>query len=425
MKRLLAIAVFAIAVFAFAQRVAADEVTDSRRLQQEALAAYKDKKPVLFLEKIRAASALRPQHPTLLVQLAVALAANERHREALGVLDRVAAMGFVYALDDAELQPVRALPAFARAAKRFEANARPIGAAKHELTIDRLGLIPEGIAYDAKRKRWLVSSVRTGAILAVTADGATADGNVQTFADVPWGVFGMAVDAKRGVLWATTTALPQVEDFSAEDKGKSALLRIDLESGEVMETLRAADEAEHHFGDVAVAANGEVYVSDSASPVIFRVAGAALEPFLRGPFTSMQGIAPAGNVLYVADYSKGIFAVDLRTRDVHSMRVPPNASLLGVDGLYFVSERTLVATQNGTNPNRVIRIGLEPGGLAVSSVETLLANVPGMGDPTLGAVVGKRLFFNANAQWELFGEEGRIADPLKLQPAVILSVAAE
>ena len=53
-----------------------------------------------------------------------------------------------------------------------------------------------------------------------------------------------AVDAKRGVLWATTAALPQVEEFRAEDKGKSALLRIDLETGGVLETLRAADESE-------------------------------------------------------------------------------------------------------------------------------------------------------------------------------------
>lgn len=198
----------AMTLIALASTAVADDLADSRRLQQEALAAYKEKKPALFLEKIRAASALRPQHPTLLVQLAVALAANERYREAVGVLDRVAAMGFVYALDDAELQPVRALPEFARAAKRFEANAGPIGSAKRQLTIDRLGLIPEGMAYDARRKRWLISSVRTGEILAVSSGG-----EVQTLADVPWGVFGMAVDAKRGVLWATTTAMAQVEEF--------------------------------------------------------------------------------------------------------------------------------------------------------------------------------------------------------------------
>ena len=398
----------------------ADDVADSRRLQQEALTAYKDKKPDLFLKKIRAASDLRPQHPTLLVQLAVALAANDQHQNALGVLDRVAAMGFVYTLDDAELQPVRALPRFARIAKRFEANAKAIGTAKHELTVDRLGMIPEGLAYDAKHRRWLISSVRTGTILSISSDGEP-----KVLVDVPWGVFGMAVDAKRGVLWATTSAVAQTEEFRPEDKGKAALLKIDLDSGRILETLPAPDDgAAHHFGDVAVAPDGEVFVSNGAA-VIFRVAGDALEPFVRGSFPSMQGIAPGRNVLYVADYARGILVVDRRTRDVHALRVPPNASVLGIDGLYLVDDSTLIGTQNGTNPNRIVRIRLAPGALAVSSVETLLANAPDMGDPTLGTVVGKRFFFNANAQWELFGGDGRIADPLQLKPAVVLSVPAK
>ena len=130
------------------------------------------------------------------------------------MLDRVAAMGFVYTLDDAELQPVRALPRFARIAKRFEANAKAIGTAKHELTVDRLGMIPEGLAYDAKHRRWLISSVRTGTILSISSDGEP-----KVLVDVPWGVFGMAVDAKRGVLWATTSAVAQTEEFRPEDKG--------------------------------------------------------------------------------------------------------------------------------------------------------------------------------------------------------------
>ncbi|MFL6246641.1 MAG: hypothetical protein ACJ74H_11490 [Thermoanaerobaculia bacterium] len=410
MKRLLALVMVA------AVSLTADEIVDSRALQQEALAAYKEKKADVFLKKIRAASDLRPQHPTMLVQLAVALAANGQHQNALGVLDRVAAMGFVYPLDDPELQAVRAMPAFAHIAKKFEANARAIGTAKQELTIDRLGIIPEGLAYDAKRRRWLISSVRNGMILAVDADG-----EVSTLVDVPWGVFGMAVDVKRSVLWATTAAVAQTEEFRAEDKGKAALLKIDLESGRILETLPAPEDAEYHFGDVAVAPDGEVYVSSSA-PVMFRVAENKLEPFVRGPFSSMQGIAAGRNVLYVADYAKGILIVDRRTRDIHVLRVPPNASLLGVDGLYVVDENTLVGTQNGTNPNRIIRIRLAPGGLAVSSVETLLANTSAMGDPTLGALVGKRFFFNANAQWDLFGGDGRIADPLQLKPAVVLSV---
>ncbi|HYH09829.1 MAG TPA: hypothetical protein VEK11_22460 [Thermoanaerobaculia bacterium] len=398
----------------------ADDVADSRRLQQEALAAYKAKDNVTFLTKIRAASLLRPQHTGLLLQFAIALAANGRHVEALNLIERVAVMGFVAPLTDPELEPVRKLDRFQAVAERMAANTRPAGKARHELRIDRTSLIPEGLAYDAKKKRLFLSSVRTKTIFVIDERG-----NAQPFATSSYGIFGMAVDAKRNVLWATTTAVPQVAGYTQEDEGKSALLRIDLESGSVIDALRASDGGAHHFGDVAVAPDGEVFVSDSRTPTIYRVAGNTLDPYVRGNFTSLQGIAPSATMLFVADYSQGLLAIDRRTRDVLPLKVPNDAGLLGIDGLYLANDSTLIATQNGTNPHRILRIGLSGNRLAVASVETLAANVEGMGDPTLGVLVRNRFFFNANAQWDLFGEDGRIADPLKLTEAVVLSVSVD
>jgi hypothetical protein len=45
-----------------------------------------------------------------------------------------------------------------------------------------------------------------------------------------------------------------------------------------------------------------------------------------------------------------------------------------------------------------------------------------MGDPTLGVIAGGRFYFNANAQWDLFDDDGAIRDPVKLAPAVVMSV---
>ncbi|HEX7833058.1 MAG TPA: hypothetical protein VF787_25615, partial [Thermoanaerobaculia bacterium] len=330
--------------------------------------------------------------------------------EAVKVLERIASMGFVYdvAKDFTDAK-------YAKVAKRFEANARPIGAAKSELSIDRMGLIPEGMAFDGKR--FFVSSVRTRTIFAISANG-----KAEPFATAPYGVFGMVADAKRGVLWATTSGAPQSEGYAEEDRGKAALLRIELATGRITETLRPADDAAHHFGDVTLAADGEVYVSDARGSTIYRVNGTALEPFVQGVFSSLQGIAVSGNTLFAADYSKGLFAIDRRTRDVHAIRVPLNASVLGIDGLYVAGDRTLIGTQNGTNPFRIVRIELDRAGLNVTSVATLLANSPLMGDPTLGVVARNRFYFNGNAQWDLFGADGKIADPVKLTEAVVLSV---
>ncbi|HUR81182.1 MAG TPA: hypothetical protein VM733_10470 [Thermoanaerobaculia bacterium] len=365
-----------------ASGVTADEVADARKLSEA-----------------------RPQHPTLLYRLALALEKNGQREEAVRALERLAAMGFVYNVEK-DFPHER----YAEVRKRIARNAEPIGKSRREFTIDRIGLIPEGMAFDGKR--FFVGSVRSKTIF---ADG-------KEFATARWGVFGMCADPKRGVLWATTTALPQVEGFVEEDKGKSALLKIDLRSGTVLETFVV--EGAHHFGDVTVAPDGEVYVSDSASPVIY-VLRKTLEPFVKRDFVSLQGLAVSGRTLYVADYSKGLFAIDRRTLDVQPLRVPSNVSLLGVDGIYAVDATTLVATQNGTSPNRIIRIRLAPGGLRVIAVDTLLANRPELGDPTLGVVANDRFFFNARGGWDLFGEDGKISDPLKLSEAVVLSVTVK
>ena len=386
----------------------AEDVAESRRLYKNALDAYQKKDHAAFLENVRAASALRPQHPTLLYQLAVALTLNGRGDDALDVLERVAAMGFVYrAAEDEDLASLRGAPRFTAIAGRFAENAKPAGAATLAFTIPEKGLIPEGLAYDATTKRFFVSSVRRHAIYAIDPTGRAR----RLVRDLPSGVFGMVVDAKRETLWAATSALAEK---------KSALLRIDLRSGRVVDTIRA--EGRHHFGDVTLTRDGRVLVSDGESPVIFELRENALQPFATGPFVSLQGIAAGPGVLYASDYSKGLFAIDLRTRDVHLMSVPPNASLLGVDGIYLAAPRTLVATQNGTNPNRIIRIRLTENGLDVASVETLLANVPALADPTLGVMANGAFYVNAAGQWDLFDDDGNVKDAEKLRPASVLRI---
>ncbi|HYK00767.1 MAG TPA: hypothetical protein VE974_03365 [Thermoanaerobaculia bacterium] len=341
------------------------------------------------LAKARAESDARPQHPTLLVRLAIALAAEGQDEEAVRVLERVAAMGFVYSLKEPELDRVRA-----RVAEKFAANARAIGEAKQAFSVEGRGMIPEGLAFDGRR--FFVSTVKKKAIFAIDERGR-ATVLVQ---DLPTGVYGLSFDRTRNVLWAAA---------------ESAVLRIDPRSGRVLQTLKL--EGDHAIGDVAAAADGEVYVSDSKGTVVLRVDGEALVPFLNGPFRSLQGLAPWGEKLYIADYSHGLFAADRRTGDLVLLRVPANVSLLGVDGLYAADATTLFATQNGTNPNRVLRIRLAEGGLAVESVETLLANDARMTDPTLGVLARNRFYFNANGQWEE-------KDPEKLQDALVLSVPA-
>jgi hypothetical protein len=408
-----------IVLFLLAVSLRADEVSDSRQLQKAAIEAYRAGNATLFLDKIAAASALRPQHPSMLYQLAIAQALNGRQDDALATLERVAAMGMVYAPDKAkELEPLRASPRYAAILQQFARNAAPQGSPQKAFGIERPGLIAEGMAYDAATGRFFVSSVRKRMILAVDRAGRVSE----FVTGLRWGVFGMAVDARRHVLWAATSALPQTEGYVAANKDKAAVLKIDLRSGRLLATLAPDDAAPHLFGDVLVAPDGDVFVSDSSSPVIFRVASKKLEPFAKGPFPSMQGLASDGRRLYVSDYTRGLYAVDLRTRDVHALATPADVTLLGVDGIYLAAPRLLIGSQNGTAPNRIIRIRLTPDGLGVAGVDTLAANNASMGDPTLGVLARSAFYFNANAQWDLWGDDGTAVKDAKFEALRVLKV---
>jgi hypothetical protein len=395
----------------------ADELTDSRKLQREALEAHRAGDEKAFLARIGAASALRPQHPSLLYQLAMAQAVNGSVDSALATLERVAAMGFIYKPETArEFASLQDSQRFRDVVARFAENAKPHGKPVAAFGIDRTGLIAEGMAYDERTRRFFVSSVHTNSIFAIDSRGRATP----FVTGARWGIFGMAVDRRRNVLWAATSALPQTAGFRKEDEGKAAVLKIALTSGKVLATLAPDDGGKHTFGDVAIAANGDVLVSDSASPVIYKVDGDRLEPFITGPFSSMQGIAATRKWLYVADYARGIFAVDRGAQRL--LDVPSNVSLLGVDGLYAAGPNMLIATQNGTNPNRVIRVALTADGLHVKSVETIAANDPAMRDLTLGVVAGSSFYFNANAQWDAWGDDGAMVKDAKLEPLRVMRV---
>ncbi|HSP14185.1 MAG TPA: hypothetical protein VLV78_05480 [Thermoanaerobaculia bacterium] len=419
MKRVLGLLLLTCAATVFA-----DEVADSRRIYREAAAAYKAKDFATFLEKSRAAADLRPKHSGLLYTFAAALALNGRSEEALDVLERVAAMGMLYdpAKDD-DFATLRNTPRLASISETFARNAKPKGRVTRVFTVEERGIISEGIAYDARRRRFFVSSVRNGVIYA-----RDPTGHVSPFArDSHFGIFGMAADVARRRLWAAASAYPASTNFQESNRDRAAVLEIDLDSGKILSTLTPADQGKHLFGDVVVARDGSVFVSDSVSPSIYRVRGGAMEPFIAaGPFASLQGLALSadGRILYASDYSRGIYAIDLATRDAALLPTPPEVTLLGIDGLYTAG-KGLVGTQNGTSPQRVVRIVLVPGGLAVAKIDVLASNEPDFDDITLGVVAGNAFCFNAAGQWALFGDDGKQPDAAKLKAALVLRVALE
>lgn len=394
----------------------ADEVTQSRALYKKAVEAYKQKDFATFLTNIKEASDLRPQQTELLYTLACAYALNGRPDDALATLERVAAMGMSYdAVKDEDLASLRGTPRFDAVAARLAKNGAPFGSIETAFTIPEKGLIAEGMAWDSKTKQFFVSSARQRKIYAIR------DSRAKVFAsELPCGIFGMAIDAKRRILWATCSGVEETEGISPEMKDRARVLAIDLATGRVKQAFAPKDDTPHLFGDLAVAASGDVYVTDSRTPNIYSIRNGRFETVVQnGPFASLQGVAVARkNTLLVADYSRGIVAVDTRTGDSRVLTTPADATMLGIDGIYLHGG-SLIAVQNGTSPKRILRIATSDDLTRIDGVAVLAAAHEPMNDPTLGVVAGDDLYFNGNSGWELFGT-GKPVDPEKLEEANVL-----
>ena len=308
-------------------------------------------------------------------------------------------------------------PRFEAVAARLKVAHEPRTASKLFLTMPERDLIAEDIAYDHKSGKFYVSSVRHSKILSMGKNGASAE-----FAHAAWPVLALGVNSKRRILWASTVALPEGIGFKKEDEGRSALLKYSLDTAALLKRYDVKDPGKHALGDLTIGANGDVFVADGEGPVYWvDHAKDTLEILVpKGVFRSPQtpALSADGRRLFVPDYTRGIGMVDLASKKVTLLEHPKELSLGGIDGMYL-SGRTLIAIQNGTAPERLIRMTLDAALTRVLEWETIEANWPGLGDPTHGVVVGQQFFFIANSGWDHMAEDGSVKPGETFEPATI------
>jgi hypothetical protein len=421
MKARKTIAFFLLTAF-FAQTSSSQDV---RALYEEATKAYKEKNYATFLEKTEAILKLRPHHQIYIYNLAAGYTLVGRKKEAVALLSRAAEMGFVYPdiEKDADFSSLRGTADFDRVLKKFAENRKPISHSETAFTVHEKGLVPEGLAYDPITRSFFLSSIFRRKILAVNQTGEARDFSNER--DGLWSAFGMKVDASRHVLWVCTAAHRQMANAKPEEDGRTAIFKYDLREGKLIKRYPVPEDGQKHLlGDLTFDSAGNLYTSDSVSPAIYviRAATDEIERFYAGPpFINPQGIAltPDEKRLLMADYLKGLFLIDLQTKEVTPIAAPPSFAILGIDGIYRIGN-DLIAVQNGITPSRVIRLKLGDDFHKIEKLETLEANNPVFDEPTLGVVVEDRFYFIANSQWGAINEKGQLAPEEKLRDPIVL-----
>ena len=415
---------FALALTTSASADAAVDTTWTQRLEA-ARAAMAADDVVSARRHLLALDALAGGHTGAKSALATLAARQGDRAEVLRWLDALAATGIWRPVaDDTLFARWRADTAFRAVASRLAANAAPIANAVLVDSLGDPGLLAEDVAWDAAGGRYLVSSIHRGKIVALDRAGRVTDFTAPGAADV-WGVYGLALDRANGLLWATTAAGPEYAGFAPGDSGRTALLAYDLRTARLkrrVELPRAP--ARQVLGDLTVGPDGTVYACESLGGAVHRLRrGAAAFDTLVGPgtFRSPQGCAVAadGRRLYVADYTRGVAAVDLASGAVGWLPKPYALSSGGIDGLCLTGGR-LLAIQNGPTPKRVLELGLDPRGERIESWRVLEQASERLGEPNHGVVVGHDFVLIGDSGWDRVGEDGRLRVTKESRPPVLL-----
>jgi len=406
---------------------------DSARTARE---AYRQAIPLLRKHDSAAARALVrraflawPVQPFYAIGYASLSALAADTAETIRALDWLARLGLTHDLAaDQDFAALRDAPSLRKVARRLAANAAPLArsAVAASLPASESEFFPEGLSHDSIEGVWYIASVRHRKVARVARDGSVRD-VVTEGQDGLWSVLGVRADPSTSTLWVTTAALPQMAEYVAADSGRSAIFAFELGSGRLKARYYLPTAPPGHLlGDLVVAPNGDLYATDSQDPVIWRIRRGSdeVQEFLRHPlFRSLQGpvVDPSGRTLYVADYSHGVLAVDLNTRQVHALSPARDATVLGIDGLVW-HKGTLIGVQNGVSPARIVRLLLDRAGARITRVEVLDRHLPLAAEPTIGTVWGDRYFYVANSQWGAYDAAGRRKSGSRLEPPVILGL---
>lgn len=281
--------------------------------------------------------------------------------------------------------------------------------------------IPEGIAWDAKGKRFFVGSIPQKRIVQVTPAGKMTPFS-QDSDDLDF-ILGLAVDAAKGRLVAVSTTA-MTEAGKAAGKRRNRLVSYDLASGK-----KAADVAlpeADQLNDVIVAPDGLLYASDSGGGTVWKVSPDGTVGILgeKAMLRSVNGLATSadGKLLYVA-HATGIVIAELPAGELSRLAPPPRETIAAIDGLYF-HEGALIGIQNATNPGRVIRMVLSPDGRRMTAVETLQSHHhPAFDEPTTAAIADGALYVLATTQVAKFNEKGEIEKPEGLKEPAVVKIA--
>ncbi len=235
------------------------------------------------------------------------------------------------------------------------------------ITITETGLYPEGIDFNTNNNQFVVGSIAKSEVGYV--DPQT--GAYTTFVTDPKlaSVTGVFTDESRNRLLVVSGNL----GFSTNSNSNPAVVAYlgiyNLETGDLVQGINLhellPDGAAAFANDIAVDNEGNIYVTDSFSPVVYKVDGTTLEAsiFIDGgmDFTpapmnfGLNGIVYTNGNLIVNKLDDGaLFKIPIADPTSYNKIDAP--AFIGGDGLELISDGTVALVENGLGENPGVQI---------------------------------------------------------------------
>ncbi len=239
----------------------------------------------------------------------------------------------------------------------------PSHAASNDLSIDEQWqldgeFIPEGLAYDDISQSYFLGSLTEPAIYRINAHKQIKrfayDKEIVSSA-------GVHVDTQRRRLLVTSLDLGTSEASNVNKKGAKAGLAIySLETAEKIAFIDLAKglTGGHLSNDITFDTDGNIYITDSFSPIIYKVdasykASVLLQdPAFAGKGFNLNGIVfhPNGYLIVSKYNSNSLYKIPLKNPKNWS-QIELATTVSGPDGLVLLSNNKLAVIENKTRGN--------------------------------------------------------------------------
>ncbi|MGB5246511.1 MAG: SMP-30/gluconolactonase/LRE family protein [Woeseia sp.] len=366
-------------------------VAESQQHLRDASEAYAAEDFPRVIRSLETAQNLNPASLYTRYNLAAAYARNGDSERALELLESLARARVDFGIaDDRDFASLADLPRFQALLSRIARDTAPAGNSRIHFDMQRIDLVPEGIAWDERGQRLFFGSMRTGEVFVLDADK-----QLTKFAKlrhtIPQAAIGMTVDSKRDLLWVIGSAFVLTEDALPDAPRWSGVFGFDLASGE--EKFRyLRDDVGFGFNDVALAPNGDLFLSGNVIGHL-PADGTKIEKLETSePIFGSNGIVvtPDGKHLITSSYPATLAVVRLADGATNFLSAPSDIEQYGIDGLYLY-QGDLIAVQQGIKPWRLMRFTLNDNLTAITQARTL-----DFGNPlvvaTTGAIAGNEIY---------------------------------